>query len=289
MKVSHYGLHPECFADWFNVNETAEFSALQRKETNENNSDNFFAENSSFFVGKYKKYTAELEGESYIFKMREREEAPEMPEVEYLCNQIAVELNLPVAHFYYIRFQHDNIFVTKNFIPKNGFVDLHHIYHYRPNHEHTCAGLLRIVGEYTKSPRDIHTLIYMILFDALIGNHDRHGRNLGFISSHQHLSLSPIYDNVSYLSLESGEMLKAHFNPTGKIKTEISDSPSMSDYIFEFKKLHYTEICKEFREKISTSKITALINNSFCSTLMKRALKKLILARIEELDDALSR
>ena len=46
-----------------------------------------------------------------------------------------------------------------------------------------------------------------------------------------------IYDNVSYLSLEKGNMLKADFNPTGKISTSETQEPSMGDYVKELKKV----------------------------------------------------
>lgn len=45
--------------------------------------------------------------------MRESTEAPELPEVEYLCNQIARTLSLPVPEFYYIDF-----FIRKTFCYK---------------------------------------------------------------------------------------------------------------------------------------------------------------------------
>jgi len=69
---------------------------------------------------------------------------------------------------------------------------------------------------------DVSIFIKTLLFDALIGNNDRHGRNLGFIVTSKGSTLSPIYDNVSYLSLESGGMLQAQHNPTGRINTKIT-------------------------------------------------------------------
>jgi hypothetical protein len=125
-----------------------------------------------------------------------------------------------------------------------------------------------------------------ILFDSLIGNHDRHGRNLGFLVMSNNISLAPIYDNVSYLSLEAGNMLQADFNPTGKISTEFSQEPSMRDYVIELRKLGFESEVARFFSTLTLhgmKKIDLLIDNSFCSSLMKLALKKLIQKRYMEL------
>ena len=58
-------------------------------------------------------------------------EAPELPEVEYLCNQIGNELGIPVAKFYLVNFEGDLVFVTENFVHRNIQEDLKHIYHFR--------------------------------------------------------------------------------------------------------------------------------------------------------------
>ncbi|MHB1946902.1 MAG: hypothetical protein ACYCQI_02160 [Gammaproteobacteria bacterium] len=98
-------------------------------------------------------------------------------------------------------------------------------------------------------------------------------------------SLSPIYDNVSYLSLESGAILKADFNPTGKISTKEINEPSMKDYVREFKRLGYENTVKDFYQAVKPNHIQALVNESFCSSLMKDALERLIKKRMKELED----
>lgn len=242
-------------------------------------------QNTSFFHGKFKKYSAELGSDSYILKMRQSE-APELPEVEYLCNKIGRTLDIPVAEFYYIDFNGDKTFVTKNFI-KPGTVptDLQHIYHFRADDQHSCEGIINVITEITKRPHDIKIFIKTVLFDALIGNHDRHGRNLAFIITAKNKFLSPIYDNVSYLSLESGNMLKADFNPTGKINTKETFEPNMRDYAKEFKRLGHKDNVMEFYQVIKLEQLEQLIDESFCSQLMKEALKRLTKKRFKELED----
>lgn len=284
---THYGLHNECFTTWFNVPSTAEFISLTRQSSG--SSDQTISQsprNNSFFQGKFKKYSAELQGDSYILKMREID-APELPEVEYLCNQVGKSLEIQVAEFYIINFNEERVFVTKNFIRQESPTDLQHIHHFRANNQHSCESLIKVIIEQTKRPYDVSRFIRTILFDALIGNHDRHGKNLALIVTSKDTTLSPIYDNVSYLSLEKGNMLKADFNPTGKISTQSTDEPSMRDYVKEFKRLKYFEEVINFYRRINIKKLYELVQKSFCSALMQEALMKLMTKRYKELEDAL--
>jgi hypothetical protein len=282
--MAHYGLHTECFKQWFEVPRIAEFTGLQRRNsTTEEPLEEYSKQNTSFFHGKFKKYSANLLESAYILKMRQTE-APELPEVEYLCNQIGKQLGVPVADFYFIDLNGDKTFVTKNFIKHDNPIDLQHIYHFRPDEQHSCEGIIRAIIEKTQRPRDVRIFIRTLLFDALIGNHDRHGRNLAFITTSSGSQLSPIYDNVSYLGLESGKMLAANFNPTGKISTKVTYEPSMSDYVRELKRLGCGEDIAEFYHQVKLVQINQLIDSSECSVLMQQAIKKLVHQRFEELE-----
>lgn len=277
LNLARYGLHLECFETWFGVPSTSSFIGLQQRSSSSSDPiHSKIPQNNSFFHGKFKKYSAELNGQAYILKMRQ-EDAPELPEVEYLCNQMGQLLGIPVAEFYFIDFFADRVFVTKNFIKPSSPVDLQHIYHFMTNKEHSCEQIIQVISQKTQHPNDVSIFIKTLLFDALIGNHDRHGRNLAFITTANHTILSPIYDNVSYLSLETGNMLKADFNPTGRINTRITHQPSMSDYIKELNQLGYHDEVQAFYKKIEFNKIIQLINSSFCSNLMQEAIKSLIL------------
>lgn len=284
--LGRYGLHPECFFSWFNVSGDIEFRNLARKAATSNNTIDRDPNNTSFFHGKFKKYAATLGGTPYILKMKEIE-VPELPQVEYLCNQIGELLEIPIAEFFIIKFEGEIVFVTKNFIHPFTPTDLQHIYHFISNKEYSCEELFRIVKEHTKRPYDVNVLINVILFDALIGNHDRHGRNLALLVKSGQIVLSPIYDNVSYLSLEKGNMLRADFNPTGKIATKLTKEPTMRDYVKELKRLGYHQEIKLFFERINLEKINNLIEKSFCGLLMKDAMKKLIEKRFGEIRNEL--
>jgi hypothetical protein len=242
--------------------------------------------NSSFFQGKFKKYSAILNGESYILKVKETE-FPELPDVEYVCNQIAAELEIPVAHHYLIDWQGVRTFVTKNFVRSSSEMqNLNHIYHYlNETDPFDCETLLRVVEDQTKRFIDIDIFVKVCLFDALIGNHDRHGRNLGLLESPKGLKLSPIYDNPSALGLESGTFLQAQFSPKGKIFTKANKEPTLRDYINEFNRLGYSESVQEFCANLDVDKLLEIIDQSSCSDLMKGALKRLVETRAKEVTD----
>jgi len=285
-----YGLHSSCFVAWFKTDSSHEFvsltqrSALSRDPEKTTQS----ANNSSFYHGKFKKYSADLASDNYILKMREEVDAPELPEVEYLCNQVAFYAGIPVPEFFYIDFYSQKVFVTKVFIKKGGgTANLEHLYKYRPDDKHNVETIAKIIEETTKRPYDVEVFYNTLLFDALVGNHDRHGRNLAFVVTPSKTALSPIYDNVSYLSLVSGTLLNADFNPTGRIATHANLEPSMQHYVEELRRLGQEELVKKFVGRIKLLKIEELVDASFCSQLLKVAIKKLIQKRYKELLDGL--
>ncbi|HEY8270485.1 MAG TPA: HipA domain-containing protein [Pseudobdellovibrionaceae bacterium] len=287
-----YGLHSDCFIAWFKVSSEHEFVSIKQhsvtsQEPGKKPKENQF--NTSFFHGMFKKYSADLESSSFILKMRQSD-APEIPEVEYVCNQIGHALGLPVAEHYLINFMGEQTFVTRNFIKKGGASsNLDHIYKYvKEDQAYSCEVLIEIIKEQTKRPYHVETFIQTILYDSLIANHDRHGRNLGFIVMSSASVLSPIYDNVSYLGLFAGEWLKADLNQPGKVAVLGVENPSMTEYVLEFRRLGYDEVVREFYSKIKPPKVIDLIEKSFCSDLMKQALIKMFKKRYKELEDALN-
>lgn len=78
-----------------------------------------------------------------------------------------------------------------------------------------------------------------------------------------------------------------HWSPKGKIFTKQSKEPTSKDYAHEFIRLGHKDIVKDFHLTLKEMVIDSLINQSFCTEVMKGALKKLIHERIEELQNAL--
>ena len=218
-RIRVHGLHLKCFKKWFNLPHQMNFMDLALRTQDKESHDPlhlspFHTINMSSFQGKFKKYSATLNKNDYILKV-EQPEYPELPATEYLCNEIASALKMKVPEYYLIQFENTlATFVVKNFMQAFPGGDLVHIYRYLKNpKDFNCQILIRIIQEKTGKREDIIHFIQMCLFDSLIGNHDRHGRNLGLIQTNRGLSLAPIYDNPSYLAIEEDFLLDANHEP----------------------------------------------------------------------------
>jgi hypothetical protein len=285
---AHYGLHPSCFRAWFEVEGLPEFTSLVLKQSSKGEEPSNDSRNSSFFHGQYKKYSAELNGRSYILKVRQAS-APELPELEFLCNQIAELVGLPVAKYYMLEMMGDRAFVTRNFIDRSEHASLSHIYTYFADGEaRTCENIVRVIDEQTHRFTDVETFVMMCLFDGLIGNHDRHGRNLGIIVTSRGSKLAPIYDNPSVVGIHAGDWLKADIGFEGRIPTKDSEHPTISDYVVEFARLGYQDQIDRFRKLAKLERVEGLISKSFCSDLMKLAITRMIRKNHDELERAQS-
>ena len=66
-----YGLHERCFKEWFQLSSVLEFRSLVRRRSASDSAPySSSSQNDSFFQGKFRKYSAELDDESYIMKTR---------------------------------------------------------------------------------------------------------------------------------------------------------------------------------------------------------------------------
>lgn len=284
---SWYGLHTTCFAQWFHLPEARQFIDLvarsQSLAPQVVPQDDQMAP-VSFFSGAYRKYSACLGEDRFILKIQQQE-YPELPATEFLCNQIYESLKISIPEYYLIRFPEDQLcFVTKNFMSQPINADLIHIYHFlKKGQIYDCETLVNIVGEQTKRKREQERLVHLTLADSLTGNHDRHGRNLGFIQSARGTILTPFYDNPSALALEDHSLLGADLQPRGAIFTQATDKPTVKDYVQEWTRLGYGAAVARFRKRYALSKIRKLIAKSHISEKRQKALLKLITQRGEEL------
>lgn len=283
LNESCYGLHKCCFKDWFSLKEDDQFMDLVIRSQSQVPAENYVA-NISFFNGAYRKYSARLGESSYILKVQQNE-YPELPATEFLCNQIYESLNIMIPNYYLMRFPEDQLcFVTKNFMSDLIASDLVHIYHFVKNDKnHDCESLIDIIGEQTGRRIEQERFVYLTLADSLIGNHDRHGRNLGFIRSSKGMRLAPFYDNPTAIALEEPAMLAADLQPRGSIFTKASDKPTMKDYVHEWNRLGYGDIVDRFRKQYTLAPVRALVEKSFISAKRQKAILKLISKRGEEL------
>lgn len=276
------GLHESCFVSWFGS--PPPFNGIIPKNFS-SDSNLINEQNSSFFHGKFRKYSGSINKKNYILKV-EQKDYPELPRFEYLCNQIALLLKIKVPPFFLIRFQNKlDAFVSLNFMQKLSSSSLIHIYHFIGEKEFSCETITKIIEEKTNSFKEVEKFIQITIFDALIGNHDRHGRNLALIQSANGFQLAPAYDNPSYIAIELESLLGAIHEPKGSIITKETKEPSLKDYANEWKRLNYLATVENFRKQILKKQklIFELISSSFISKKRQQAFSSLIQRRIGEL------
>lgn len=283
------GLHPDCFCNWFRIPTPDDFHDVVARSAETQDKDKNWAEvNTSFFHGKFRKYSASIGDRGYILKVMQTE-VPELPLTEYLCNQMASVLGLEVPDHYMILFQNKlESFVSVNFMDRRQGSDLVHIYRYldRPK-DYDCEHLLKIIEREVGRYDAVVRFIELCLFDSLIGNHDRHGRNLGLIRGPQGTTLAPFYDNPCYLALEIPELLGAFHEPRGVIATAETAEPVMKDYVKEWFRLGFKDEVIAFAQRIDLNIIESQIASSFLSNARKDAILRLIKRRYLELGNAI--
>lgn len=283
------GLHAECFCKWFDIHEPIDFHDVTARSESKAIGDVGWSQiNNSFFHGKFRKYSACIGHDSYILKVIQPE-FPELPVTEYLCNQLARAVGLDVPDHYMITFQNKlDSFVTKNFMENRPGSDLVHIYRYLEHPEnYDCEHLLGIIEKEVQRYEAIVSFIELCLFDSLIGNHDRHGRNIGLIREGEKTLLAPFYDNPCYLALEIPELLGAQHEPRGKVATAKTTDPVMKDYVEEWFRLGFKDEVASFAKRINLQVIENMITSSFLSSARKNAILKLIQKRYQELSNAI--
>ena len=283
-KESWYGLHKSCFEILFGIDHAREFSDLAPRSQSQAPHEGHRSTNASFFHGAYRKYSARLGPTTYIFKVQQKE-YPELPATEFLCNQIYDSLGVLIPPYYLIKYPDDQpCFVTKNFMSELVSSDLVHIYHFIKNDlGHDCESLVKIIGDQTGRRTDQERFVHLTLADALTGNHDRHGRNLGFIRNAKGVSLAPFYDNPSAIGIEDHSMLGADLQPRGSIYTKATKEPTLRDYVIEWNRLGYGNVVSQFKQQYSEVRINKLIEKSPLSERRKSALLRLIAGRGQEL------
>ena len=145
---SFHGLHQECFRLWFGHSSLVDFTDVSLKRADDLSSADLPPLHTSFFHGKFKKYSAQLDNKSYILKVQQSEYA-ELPQIEYLSNIIAQKLGLYVPPFYFIRFLNEmDTFVVHNFMENYQPGNLIHLYHFlKEDDEFSVRNILAIISD----------------------------------------------------------------------------------------------------------------------------------------------
>lgn len=293
--VPVHGMHTICFTSEFGVEQTTDFSDIFEHKTptgpTEAKNLTFKRINSTFFHGRYRKYSAMLGTGNYILKMQQPE-CPELPAVEYVSNRIARVVGIQVPDFHFILFKNQSpTFVTRNFMDQFAPATLDHIYKFlESENEFNCEALCKIIQTQTGRLSDVHKFVEICLFDALIGNSDRHGRNLGFITKSAGIrTLSPFYDNPSQLGVEQEILLGSDISPRGTVFTQASEEPKMKDYIKEFRRLQLDSAVDRFKNRVNSRTANifeAIATFPSLSERRKNAFIKLVEKNLQEFEDA---
>lgn len=281
-----HGLHKQCFKEWFNlIDKEEDFQNLVLRKEASNDEEEKRFHNTSFFHGKFEKYSAELGKKNYILKLSR--EYPELARSEYLCNQIGKTLGLDIPKNHLIcLFNERDSFISYNFMQDYKDSNLEHIWHFlTKNDQFTLETLLKVIEQQTGRLSEIRKFIKVCLFDALIGNHDRHGRNLGLISTVNGYILAPSYDNPSYFAM--AEFLAASHSPKCAIATSFTQEPMMEDYVKEFMRLGFGEEVRKFKASVDYETLNSLIKSSFISEERKNAFLNFIKRQYQEMDNVL--
>lgn len=164
--------------------------------------------------------------------------------------------------------------------------NLEHIWHFlTKNDQFALETILKIIEKQTGRLSEIRKFIKICLFDALIGNHDRHGRNLGLISTVNGYVLAPSYDNPSYFAI--AEFLAASHSPRCTIATSFTQEPMMEDYLKELMRLGFGEEIQKFKASLDYEALTSLIKSSFISEERKNAFLNFIQRQYQEISNVL--
>ncbi len=285
-KEAKHGFHLDCFKTEFGIGDDLDFLDLTPRESDSTPIQNDSWQSKiaiSFFHGAFKKYSSRLGENRYILKVQEKD-YPELPHIEYISNAIGELLGIEVPEYHYILYNNEiPTFVTRNFLDFHSGGNLIHIWRYlskKKKDSFDCETLLRIILGETGRPLDQKKFIEICLFDMIIGNHDRHGRNLGILQTKKRKVLSPCYDNPSYIGIEIDMMLGADIAPKGKIFTKESSEPNIVDYINEFKRLGFDDVVTNFLKKIDKDKIKTVLSIVPISSKRCKAFWKLVEANI---------
>lgn len=176
-------------------------------------------------------------GVQYLAKPEDPDYKQELiAENEYTCNRIAQAMGLRTARLFGLSEIDGQKAFVQEWFSVNGF-SLMSLYRYiEPGRPYSFSTIKDCIQEISSRPEE-DTIFFakIALFDCVIGNTDRHGRNLGFLVRDDSIRLSPVFDNISTTLPDF--KLKTRFNFSSRISTETSERPSVTQCVREVKKL----------------------------------------------------
>ncbi len=291
---SRYGFHEGCFLLEFNLDELSDFTGWYITKTDKAK-DSFspkpcIGNLDATYHGAFRKYSAQLGKKYYIIKLNEPGTYNELVEVEYLTNTLAKAFGLKIPNFHIMKRKDRPAFLSEDFTKgkaKGPAIALEHLTLYLEEKSiYNAETIIKIIDHVSQIKSDTTLFAFLCLFDSLVGNGDRHSRNIGFLRVGRKVGLSPFYDNVSEIALMDG-LLESDLDVKGAIKTGGSNEPTIKHYVQELKRLKADRAIELFSKKIKRIDFSKLVFDSFCSDPMKTAIDRFLQKRLAEFKGAL--
>ena len=175
--------------------------------------------------------------------------------VEQLCNSLYRSLGVHVPDSRIITVDGKASVISANFVSQKTPVKLIHLCSYiRDEKDYTFENILKVIKNNSSYPDvDIKTFVETTILDSIVGNIDRHGRNLAFLNSGDQCCLSPIYDNYSFTSTVGSK------SSQGSIRCEGRDS-FIENYIAAARDSGNGHHVDKLLDRININKIQKMIN-----------------------------
>jgi hypothetical protein len=156
-------------------------------------------------------------------------------ENEHVCNRIAQAMGLKTARFGIAEIDGQKAFVQEWFSVK-GYSLVPISRYLEPGDPYSFSKIKsRILGISTDPQGDSYFFAKIALFDCVIGNADRHGRNIGFLERDSEKRLSPVFDNISTILPDLKHKLRINFS--SRISADDAEYPSVAQCVREVKRL----------------------------------------------------
>lgn len=173
-------------------------------------------------------------------------------EYEAMCNDIAERMGVKVPE-YKIK---DGKFYSRSFLRKDvEFVSFKDILGWK---QKTFAEYVQFIIAKTRNVACAEAFMRVCLFDALIGNDDRHNDNIGFLYNKAHHTpyyrLAPSFDNHGALGCKARYKLKNRL----RIKVGNEENTTIAHYAQAIIELGFKDIVDEFYLRSSRSNLNLI-------------------------------
>ncbi len=222
---------------------------------------------SSIYGGSVLKYGSVFGDETLMLKKSDTYK--DMASMEIATNQIASSIfKIEVPKFYEVKDEYENEYFgsvdfTTNADSQREVVHFERVMPEFPI-DWSCEGIIKKINEISDfKEKDINSFIKILMFDAVIGNDDRHSKNLAFLKDGYKIGLSPCYDNcpsVVFLVDKKYEINKDD-SVAGVISVSNECGDNVTNYVTELVRLGYKSDVINLLKSINELEISKIIDD----------------------------